>query len=676
MGSRIDDDNVLRSRNRGAGASTASSSHADRFASATRAERKSLLHSQDDFDEDDNIAVSESPVQNKESNLQSYGYRVYKERWLMLFYLSLLNLLSDWAGLSVAPIATLTISAYSEDDDSQDGSTLIQPEALVMVFLIASSIGTALEPWILGRLGLRRTIVLGAFANMIGSLVKSGGLPPLPLLSFPALTSGLSGTYALYVGFFFVGFAQPLFQCTPALLSASWFPEHERTLATSIALNSNQLGVGFAFIVGALWVQTSDQVAAYFSLLSFFSVAAFVGCAMQLEDAPPTPPSGSSRIMRGTFEVSVRELMQKASSSLLVSGDYDVTKACINNPFALRGVDGDTAAGSVAGSSAIETSAKTLLSQHIISSPNRRSRALDASSQQRISSSIFAPSYTEDEYAMYDEIAEPTITQTPHHLEINIRDDQIWLAAKACFARKGFSHALIVFTVAGVIINTLSTYLDYLVRLSYYDDNEEGSLHSLSAGAYVAIIGGIFQVVIMAASIVVGSVTDKTRSYFLVTLLLLISGAVALAECGVSLDEDRGRDLRISLIVVSGLLGPLLPVATELGVEIAHPLSENTILVILQLSCNLASALFIPIFNLVRDIGVTERINHGNFNDDGAAMVVGSGRPPYTFSFFLLILLCAVSTVYFATFDGKYLRLQSEVHREKRSKATKSSLLA
>jgi hypothetical protein len=154
----------------------------------------------------------------------------------------------------------------------------------------------------------------------------------------------------------------------------------------------------------------------------------------------------------------------------------------------------------------------------------------------------------------------------------------------------------------------------------------------------------------------------------------LVLGAFALAECGVSLDEDRGRDLRISLVVVSGLLGPLLPVATELGVEIAHPLSENTVLVILQLACNLTSAFFIPIFSLVRDVGVTERINNGNFNDDGAAMVVGSGRPPYTFSFFLIILLCAVSTVYFATFDGKYLRLQSELTK-RRAKDSSSNIL-
>jgi hypothetical protein len=54
----------------------------------------------EDFDDD---APLGSNATNQHHNQPRYGYRVYPERWLMLFYLSLLNLLSDWAGLSVAP---------------------------------------------------------------------------------------------------------------------------------------------------------------------------------------------------------------------------------------------------------------------------------------------------------------------------------------------------------------------------------------------------------------------------------------------------------------------------------------------------------------------------------------------------------------------------------------------
>ena len=140
------------------------------------------------------------------NNISRCGYKIYRARWLMLFYLSLLNLLSDWAGLSVAPIATLTSRAYNSQDNGdgenggysynnqqqyQQAATYIQPETLVTIFLIASSVGTALEPWILSRLGLRRTIVFGAFCNMVGSLVKSGGLPPISVLTVPSFHHGM-----------------------------------------------------------------------------------------------------------------------------------------------------------------------------------------------------------------------------------------------------------------------------------------------------------------------------------------------------------------------------------------------------------------------------------------------------------------------------------------------------
>ena len=420
-------------------------------------------------------------------------------------------------------------------------------------------------------------------------------------------------------------------------------------MATSIALNANQLGVGLAFIVGALYVQSPSQISTYFGLLSLFSVVAFVGTALQLEDAPPTPPSGSSRIMRGTLEISVKDIIQKASSSLLVKDasaskyDFDVAKL-----WGYCGDEGDTKSDA-GGSSAMNASAKSLLRRHI--SRQDETSQSSASQLNQPTQSILASPYSIDESSHFAEYegAEPTLTQTPHHLDIDIRDDQVFLAAKACLSRKGFSHALVVFTAAGLVINVMSTYLDYLVRGNYNGENDMNAYGNKSgeissAAIYVAVIGAAFQVIIMVSSIVVGSFTDKTRSYFIITLVSLVLGVFALAECGVSLDEDRAGDVRWSMLLVSGLLGPLLPVATELAVELAYPLSENTVLVILQLSCNLSSALFIPLFQAVRDVGVATNNkagNDGEVDDDGAALVLGSGRPPFTFSFYLLILICS-----------------------------------
>jgi hypothetical protein len=239
-----------------------------------------------------------------------------------------------------------------------------------------------------------------------------------------------------------------------------------------------------------------------------------------------------------------------------------------------------------------------------------------------------------------DDGAEPILTITPHHLDIEVRDDQVIRSLKACFARQGFIHALVAFTASGIVINTLSTYMDYLVRLNG------------APRAYTGIVGGAFQFIIMISSLIIGKFTDTSRAYYSVTIAMLVLGAFALAECGVSLDSDRGNDLRWCLIVVAALVGPLQPVSTELGVDVVYPLSENTVLVIQQLFSNLLSALFIPVFKALKNVG-SDTIDETEMFE----------RPDYTFSFYLLIVIHTAATVFFATFNGKYLRYEHELER-------------
>jgi MFS family permease len=695
------------------------------------------------------------------------GFKVYWRRWLMLFYMSLLNLLSDWTCYSVAPIALLTEEAFGSVD----------PERLVVVFLGANAIASACEPIILARLGLRKTVLFGALLLMIGSLVKSGGIPPI----IPTdLVIGQEG-WRLYLGFFLVGLSQPLYQCTPALLSASWFPEKERTMATGVALNANQLGIGFAFIFGTLLVSKPEDIPNYFGLLTLVSTIAFLGTLIQFDDAPPTPPSASARVMRGSIEINLPSIDSIVQSVRGMGGPerpsapIRTTPGIVPSPIVpppspaeSRQVDTDnkrrsktdktrkrsgtrkrgkgSSSNIVAPSPALSERTSEVIS-HIdvmksearmyasapspamsgrvggdgdsnndndtseesgLNSPPHMGEAeihpryeggfpppggaypspygafppyqyppyWDPLVQQQIQEQHAAayqqqlyyfqqqqhashqtppPYYYHDPYPSQlprhdwqhttlpaadamDEGAEPTIIMTPNHLDIDIRDDQVLLSIRACLSRPGFLHALVAFTVSGIVINTLSTYMDYLVGLN---------------GApryYTGVVGGTFQFLIMISSLIIGKQTDKTRAYYSVTIGMLVLGAFGLAECGVSLDENNGRDLRWSLLIVAVLVGPLQPVSTELGVDVAYPLSENTVLVIQQLFSNLLSALFIPVFKALKNVGTTS-----DEMDE---------RPEYTFSFYLLIVLHTGATIFFATFNGRYLRYEHEVQKK------------
>jgi hypothetical protein len=732
----------------------------------------------------------------------------------------LLSLLkqSDWTCYSVAPISVLTQEAFGH----------INPEQLVVVFLCANAISTACEPIILSRLGLRRTVLCGALFLMMGSIIKSGGIPPLIQ---PHLEKGY-GEWRVYLGFFIVGLSQPLYQCTPALLSASWFPENERTMATGVALNANQLGIGVAFIFGTLLVKSSDDIPNYFSLLSIISTLVFLGTYIQFADAPPTPPSDTSRVMRGSLKVdlpsfweffhyvrnvgstrhtsgvnqdgsdpSVKRFLQSTSAAsipdrsiegsnnmelhsdnrespgsagkrsgqspqkclstqdetlrLNVSSDQTrsasssttgsrkqqrsgsgplphVGMSSAGNDMAQKGhaiLPSPVHYGSVADyvdSGHSFTAPSPMLPRSIINGQNVRDDegglppdergphslqqeeapiypyppapypTLDAmpyayaqaggtphdaahpqyqivwdpAAQQYAYYPIGAPreqpmyqqmpvnsyAYHHQPYSHQFESAEEDSddphreyqgadsTTPPNDFDGVIRDDQVILSIKACMSRPGFIHALVCFTTSGIVINTLSTFMDYLVRLN-------------GAGReYTGIVGGTFQFVIMISSLIVGKFTDHTRAYYSVIIGMLVLGAFGLAECGVNLDSDKGTELRWSLVIVAALVGPLQPISTELGVDVVFPIgSENTVLVIQQLSANLLSALFIPCFKAFKDFGIGV----------GPANEGVSEQPQYTFSFYVLIILHAVATIFFATFNGRYLRYEAEIEKKK-----------
>eukprot|EP00977_Amphora_coffeiformis_P002621 scaffold491_cov160-Amphora_coffeaeformis.AAC.6 len=728
-------------------------------------------------------------------------YQVYWQRWIMLAYMSVLNLLSDWTCYSVAPIALLTQQAFGN----------INPEELVVVFLGANAVATACEPIILSRLGLRRTVLFGALLLMIGSVIKSGGMPPI----IQAELKKGEGEWRVYVGFFLVGLSQPLYQCTPALLSGSWFPEKERTMATGVALNANQLGIGFAFIFGTLLVAKSDDIPGYFGLLSLISTITFFGALFQFEDAPPTPPSQTARVVRGDLDIrlpSVRQVLESIGLSGRSDMQRDINEAMAEtrNPpanrsssFSSNGKPSGRRKKSQSGkprhskapapSSApwdgrVASAPSPMMPGSVANAPsgapapgneekeegggtggppqggggyygqppyygavppppphmgqmgypmypgmpynfpgasysdNQQVGSQYGSTQQGgapygqpygvppqggviygqeggggvppptqpygfppqgyppypmpffdprsgqyvyppLPPQYYPPQAMGDPYGQgfrgagvysgvgpydidprnlafsLDEGAEPILRVENNHLEIDIRDDQVLLSIRACAARPGFIHALVSFTVSGIVINTLSTFMDYLVRLN-------GAGREMTG-----IVGGTFQFVIMGSSLLIGGMTDRSRAYYSVTVGMLVLGAFGLAECGVSLNADRGSDLRVALIVVAVLVGPLQPVSTELGVEVVYPLSENTVLVIQQLFSNLLSALFIPCFKKMKDIGINQ-------------IDTSVQQPEYTFSFYLLIVLHAGATVFFATFNGRYLRYEHELRKE------------
>uniref|UniRef100_A0A4W5JP96 Solute carrier family 49 member 3 n=1 Tax=Hucho hucho TaxID=62062 RepID=A0A4W5JP96_9TELE len=230
----------------------------------------------EDVDEfrDDVIPIKPNPVLEK-----CIVFKVYKRRWFILFVLCLLNCSNSILWLTFAPVA---------DHSAQFmGVTLDQINWLSIIYMVVAiplSFGTT---WMLDTLGLRITLVLGSWLNMLGAVLRFVGIMrSLPsAANFPVVMGGQ----------ILCALAQPLVIFTPTKLAALWFPEHQRATANMIASMSNPLGILIASIFSPMIVGTTNNIPL---LLFIYAVPAAIICLLATvgirDSAPPTPPSASA----------------------------------------------------------------------------------------------------------------------------------------------------------------------------------------------------------------------------------------------------------------------------------------------------------------------------------------------------------------------------------------------
>ncbi len=80
----------------------------------------------------------------------------------------------------------------------------------------------------------------GSNRLLIGSILTLVGCFTRALSIIWLVSSG--GRCLMYLGTAIAGAAQPYFSCTPSILASAWFGCNERTLAATVAYNSNNAG--------------------------------------------------------------------------------------------------------------------------------------------------------------------------------------------------------------------------------------------------------------------------------------------------------------------------------------------------------------------------------------------------------------------------------------------------
>lgn len=242
-------------------------------------------------------------AEDKAKLVRLVEYKVYKRRWFVLLVLCLLNLSNATLWLSFAPVASQTASFLNV--------SLAQVNWLSLVFMIVSiplSLGTT---WMLDALGLRITLIVGSWLNMVGALVRFVGT---------SLEQPQEDRYpVVFLGQTLSALAQPLIIFTPTKLAALWFPEHQRATANMLASMSNPLGLLVANIVSPLLMSNYNSIP---TVALSYTVPACLSCLLATagvrSSAPPTAPSASAQSSHEPFIHGLKLLMKNRAYLILL----------------------------------------------------------------------------------------------------------------------------------------------------------------------------------------------------------------------------------------------------------------------------------------------------------------------------------------------------------------------
>lgn len=481
-------------------------------------------------------------------------------RWIMLFYLSALAMLSDWICFCAAPIASFIRRDLDLDDSN-----------LVAIFLATNVAFCLLEPATVRKYGLRVAVAMGAIVMAVGCGLRCLAIE-MAVGAWKTQYTSLPRTLAI-VGTMLVGAAQPYFQCTPSLLAANWFGENETTLAATVALNANQLGIAGAYAVGAGLIHSDDALRLYFLILFVVGSALAVGTVVHFSERPVHPPSYSAMesFRKEAFETERRRcfaalrkesevLHQSPRLSRIVSVDADDDD--LEDIPPPPPPDGDSP----------EEGARIVAFRR---SASCEVRTKDAAAIKPLPKLIKRWIVT---------------TKRVGHGALDITKDMV-TDAKKLAKFQGFDACVIAFVSSIVASNIFSTFLPHLVDVARRPDERQATINARIAG-----LGAFFQVAIMAGSLGFGAAVDATKAYKGFMMLAFAGSIVSLAI--VAWDDSAKHVLEVAVLALGFFVGPIQPCSAELAVDITFPDGdENQIVAIQQTIGNLVSAAAVPVFH-------------------------------------------------------------------------------
>lgn len=223
-----------------------------------------------------NASITSRSVTN--SIKQQPDIRAYKRRFLMIALSLLLCITNAYQWIQFASVTDKLTFFY--------GISNLQVNLLSIIYFCVYVTCIIPATKLIERKGLRYSIILGAFLNFLGALIKCGSV------------NQEFGFYIALFGQFFSGAACLLIFNIPPEIASAWFKSEEASRVVSLEVCSCFVGNSIAFFVPTLIVghliATADIALGFYSLYTGAALvtgAILVAVIVFFEERPPNPPS-------------------------------------------------------------------------------------------------------------------------------------------------------------------------------------------------------------------------------------------------------------------------------------------------------------------------------------------------------------------------------------------------
>ena len=196
---------------------------------------------------------------------------------------SLLNLSNYAHWIAFPAVAKKAAAFYEVTGDQLDMIPTVSYAAGIPTCLLAT--------YLVESRGLKSGIWIGSVLTGLGGLLCCAST--LPGLAFYIPKSGQY--WMALTGQALTGVACPFISCVPTKISQHWFPDNQRTLATTVLGMSYPLGIVVGQGLTPLMIHKPEHIP---FMNIFFFLPALVGSVLGVwkvrASTPPSPPSSSS----------------------------------------------------------------------------------------------------------------------------------------------------------------------------------------------------------------------------------------------------------------------------------------------------------------------------------------------------------------------------------------------